>query len=87
MGSFENYGMEEEKQSKYAQELEPAYERSITKHERLRNRIAKYCLPDQADKVILTILADMQGYDAQDTYRNISSTITELASDNLGINP
>lgn len=61
-----------------------AYE---TRHERLRNRIAKYCLPDQADKVMLTILADVQGYDAQDTYRNISSIITELASDNLGINP
>lgn len=60
-----------------------AYE---TRHERLRNRIAKLCLPDQADKVILTILADVQGYDAQDTYRNISSIITELASDNLGIN-
>jgi hypothetical protein len=57
-----------------------------TKHERLRERIAKYCLPDQADKAILAVLADMQGYDAQDTYRNISSTITELASDNLGIN-
>lgn len=61
-----------------------AYE---TRHERLRNRIAKYCLPDQADKVMLTILADVQGYDAQDTYRNISSIITELASDNLGIKP
>ena len=61
-----------------------AYE---TRYTRLRNIIAKYCLPDQADKVMLTILADVQGYDAQDTYRNISSIITELASDNLGINP
>ena len=58
----------------------------LSKYERLRSRVAKYCLPDQADKVILTVLVDMQGYDAQDTYRNISSTIAELASDNLGIN-
>jgi DNA-binding protein Fis len=61
-----------------------AYE---TKYERLRNRIAKYCLPDQVDKVMLTVLADIQGYDAQDTYRNVTHIITELASDNLGINP
>lgn len=64
--------------------VESAYQ---TRHERLRKRIAKYCLPDQVDKVMLTVLADVQGYDAQDTYRNISSIITELASDNLGINP
>ena len=63
---------------------ESAYQ---TRHERLRNRIAKYCLPDQADKVMLTLLADMQGYDAQDTHRNVNNTIMELASDNLGINP
>ena len=57
-----------------------------TRHERLRDKVAKYCLPDQADKVMLTILADVQGYDAGDTYRNVSSIIAELASDNLGIN-
>ena len=56
-----------------------------TRHERLRERIAKYCLPDQADKVILTILADVQGYDQNDTYRNVHNTITELATSNLGI--
>lgn len=64
--------------------VESAYQ---TRHERLRNRIAKYCLPDQIDKVMLTVLADVQGYDAQDTYRNVNNTIMELASDNLGINP
>ena len=58
-----------------------------TRHERLRSRIARYCLPDQADKVLITVLADIQGYDPQDTYRNISSIITELAIDNLGVNP
>lgn len=58
----------------------------LSKYERLRSRVAKYCLPDQADKVILTVLVDIQGYDAQDTYRNVSSIIAELASDNLGIN-
>ncbi len=56
-----------------------------TRHERLRERIAKYCLPDQADKVILTVLADVQGYDQNDTYRNVHNTITELATSNLGI--
>ena len=56
-----------------------------TRHERLRERIAKYCLPDQADKVILTVLADIQGYDQNDTYRNVHNTITELATSNLGI--
>jgi hypothetical protein len=54
-----------------------------TRHERLRERIAKYCLPDQADKVILTVLADIQGYDQNDTYRNVHNTITELATSNL----
>jgi hypothetical protein len=56
-----------------------------TKHERLRERIAKYCLPDQADKVILTVLADVQGYDGGDTHRNVNVTIKELAESNLGI--
>ena len=59
-----------------------AYE---TRHERLRNRIAKLCLPDQADKVMLTILADVQGYDAQDTHRNVNGTIKDLAESNLGL--
>lgn len=82
MGSFENYGAEMDIPT-------PTVESATyqTRHERLRNRIAKYCLPDQADKVMLTILAEMQGYDPQDTFRNVSNTITELASDNLGINP
>ena len=56
-----------------------------TRHERLREKIAKYCLPDQADKIILTVLADIQGYDQNDTYRNVHNTITELATSNLGI--
>jgi hypothetical protein len=82
MGSFENYGVEMEIPT-------PTVESATyqTRHERLRNRIAKYCLPDQADKVMLTVLADIQGYDERDTHRNVSSVITELASDNLGINP
>jgi hypothetical protein len=54
-----------------------------TRHERLREKIAKYCLPDQADKIILTVLADIQGYDQNDTYRNVHNTITELATSNL----
>ena len=83
MGSFENYGAEMDIPTPTVESVESAYQ---TRHERLRNRIAKYCLPDQVDKVMLTVLADVQGYDAQDTYRNISSIITELASDNLGIN-
>ena len=81
MGSFENYEAEMEIPKPT---VESPYQ---TKHERLRNRIAKYCLPDQVDKVILTVLADIQGYDAQDTYRNVTHIITELASDNLGTNP
>jgi len=59
--------------------------RPITRHERLRDKVAKYCLPDQADKVILTILSDIQGYDAVDTHRNINTIITELAENNLGL--
>lgn len=58
-----------------------------TRHKRLRDRVAKYCLPDQADKVILTVLSEIQGYNAEETYRNISNITLELASDNLGINP
>lgn len=65
--------------------MEPTESVYKTRHERLRDRVAKYCLPDQADKLILTVLADIQGYDAQDTYRNVNTTIAELASDNLGI--
>ena len=84
MGSFENYGVEDETVKMQETESSAAYQ---TRYQRLRDKVAKYCLPDQADKVILAVLADMQGYDAQDTYRNINSTITELASDNLGINP
>jgi hypothetical protein len=60
--------------------------RSLTRHEHLREAIAKYCLPDQADKVILTVLADVQGYDEGDTHRNVNNIITELATSNLGIN-
>ena len=67
----------------YEMEVEEC--RSLTRHEHLREAIAKYCLPDQADKVILTILADVQGYDQNDTYRNVHNTITELATSNLGI--
>jgi len=59
--------------------------RSLTRHERLREIVAKYCLPDQADKVILTVLADVQGYDDADTYRNVNNIIKELATSNLGI--
>lgn len=81
MGSFENYGAEMEIPTPT---MESVYQ---TRHERLRDKIQKLCLPDQADKVMLTVLADIQGYDAQDTYRNVSNTIMELASDNLGINP
>lgn len=58
-----------------------------TRHERLRSRIAKYCLPDQADKVIITVLSEIQGFNAEETYRHISNITLELASDNLGINP
>ena len=61
------------------------YERSLTRHERLRNRIQKYCLPDQADKVMLTILAEVQGYDPHDTHRNTTSVMAELAASTLGI--
>lgn len=59
--------------------------RPLTRHERLRNRIQKYCLPDQADKVMLTILAEVQGYDPQDTHRNTTSVMAELAASTLGI--
>lgn len=59
--------------------------RPLTRHELLRERIAKYCLPDQADKVILTLLADIQGYDEGDTHRNVNNIIKELAESNLGI--
>jgi len=68
----------------YPQEETIAYE---TRYERLRSIIAKYCLPDQADKVMLTILAEVQGYDAVDTHRNVNVMIKELAESNLGINP
>ena len=80
MGSFENYGAEMAIPT-------PTVESATyqTRYERLRDKVAKYCLPDQADKVMLTVLVDIQGYDAQDTYRNVSNTIIELASDNLGI--
>jgi hypothetical protein len=61
------------------------YERPLTRHERLRNRIEKYCLPDQADKVMLTILAEVQGYDPHDTHRNTTSVMAELAASTLGI--
>lgn len=61
--------------------------RPLTRHERLRNRVAKYCLPDQADKVIITVLSEIQGFNAEETYRHISNITLELASDNLGINP
>lgn len=63
---------------------EEAY-RPLTRHEMLRNKVAKYCLPDQADKVIITILADIQGYDEGDTHRNVNVTIKELAESNLGL--
>ena len=66
------------------EETEAVYQ---TRHKRLRNKVAKYCLPDQADKVILTVLSEIQGYNAEETYRNISNITLELASDNLGINP
>lgn len=66
-------------------ELEPIESVYQTRHERLRDRVAKYCLPDQADKVIITILADMQGYDERDTHRNVNVTIKELAESNLGL--
>jgi hypothetical protein len=56
-----------------------------TRHARLREAVAKYCLPDQADKVILTILSNIQGYDEADTHRNVNVTIKELAESNLGI--
>jgi hypothetical protein len=59
--------------------------RSLTRHERLREIVGKYCLPDQADKVILTVLADVQGYDEGDTHRNVNNIIKELATSNLGI--
>ena len=59
--------------------------RPLTRHERLRDKVAKYCLPDQADKVILTILSDVHGYDEADTHRNVTFTIKELAESNLGI--
>jgi hypothetical protein len=59
--------------------------RPLTRHERLREIVEKYCLPDQADKVILTVLADVQGYDEGDTHRNVNVTIKELAESNLGI--
>lgn len=61
------------------------YETPLTRHERLRNKIEKYCLPDQADKVMLTILAEVQGYDAPDTHRNTNSIMAELAASTLGI--
>jgi len=61
------------------------YETPLTRHERLRNRIEKYCLPDQADKVMLTILAEVQGYDPHDTHRNTTSVMAELAASTLGI--
>lgn len=63
---------------------EEAY-RPLTRHEMLRNKVAKYCLPDQADKVILAVLSDMQGYDERDTHRNVNVTIKELAESNLGL--
>ena len=59
--------------------------RPLTRHELLRDKVAKYCLPDQADKVILTLLADIQGYDEGDTHRNVNNIIKELAESNLGI--
>ncbi len=59
--------------------------RPLTRHEHLREAVAKYCLPDQADKVILTILSNIQGYDEADTHRNVNVTIKELAESNLGI--
>lgn len=65
--------------------MEPTESVYQTRHERLRDRVAKYCLPDQADKVIITILADMQGYDERDTHRNVNVTIKELAESNLGL--
>lgn len=65
--------------------MEPTESAYQTRHKRLRDRVAKYCLPDQADKVIITILADMQGYDERDTHRNVNVTIKELAESNLGL--
>lgn len=59
--------------------------RPLTRHEMLRDKVAKYCLPDQADKVIITILGDIQGYDEGDTHRNLNVTIKELAESNLGL--
>ena len=72
--------MEETKMA--MEEMQAVYR---TRHEKLRDRVAKYCLPDQADKVIITILADMQGYDERDTHRNVNVTIKELAESNLGL--
>jgi len=69
----------------YPKQEPDAYEIPLTRHERLRNRIQKYCLPDQADKVMLTILAEVQGYDAPDTHRNTTSIMAELAASTLGI--
>jgi hypothetical protein len=69
----------------YPMQEKVTYETPLTRHERLRNRIQKYCLPDQADKVMLTILAEVQGYDAPDTHRNTTSIMAELAASTLGI--
>jgi hypothetical protein len=75
---------EEELTSKYYSTEEEAC-LPMTRHQRLRDIVGKYCLPDQADKVILKVLADMQGYDEADTHRNVNVTIKELAESNLGI--
>lgn len=54
-------------------------------YERLLDRISPLCLPDQADKVIVTMLDIIKGYDADDSHRHINDLLMQIARKHVGL--
>jgi len=54
-------------------------------YEKLLDQISKLCLPDQADKVIVTMLDIIKGYDADDTHRHVNDMLMQIARKHVGL--
>jgi hypothetical protein len=54
-------------------------------YEKLLDQISSLCLPDQADKVIVTMLDIIKGYDAEDTHRHVTDLLMQIARKHVGL--
>lgn len=56
--------------------------RPYNEYEQLLAKVQRYCLPDQADKIIAVVLNEIQGYSIESTMSRITE-IRKLQTSNL----